>query len=366
VSTSVLEEGLDVDECNLVIFYESTPSAIRKIQRSGRTGRKKKGRVIILTTHHSGDTAAHFVSNARERKMNRLLEDMKWLNKEIKQPKVDNRAYAPKVEAQNDHTTNEEEEIKVDNQDQEVYDLGDKLNSFRLASEDMKKWEKEENKKETSKKKEADLPIKIIVDSREKNSKILFFLKKEGIDLEFKQLECGDYILSDRVAVEYKKGEDLLSSIIDGRLFEQLGFITNAYQIPILLIEGFPTGGIHPEAIAGALSSFMIDFGVNIIQTQNSEETATIIKRIALREQKTKKRRAQIKKVMKMGNPNESAIQVLGSFPGINRTLASRLLETFGTINNVLNASVNELEEVEGLGPKKSKKILDLANRQYK
>ncbi|NHJ47152.1 MAG: DEAD/DEAH box helicase [Asgard group archaeon] len=364
VSTSVLEEGLDVDECNLVIFYESTPSAIRKIQRSGRTGRKKKGRVIILTTHHSGDTAAHFVSNARERKMNRLLEDMRWLNKEIKKPQIDKRAFAPKTE--NQATSDKTELVNENPEKQEDVDLGDKLNSFRMASDDMKKWEKDEKDKKKSTKKEADSPVKIIVDSREKNSKILFYLKKEGIDLEFKQLDCGDYILSDRVAIEYKKGEDLLSSIIDGRLFEQLGFITNAYQIPVLLIEGFPTGGIHPEAIAGALSSFMIDFGVNVIQTQNSEETATIIRRIALREQKTKKRRAQIKKAMKMGNPNELAIQVLGSFPGINRTLASRLLETFGTINNVINASIDELKKVEGLGPKKSEKILELANRQFK
>jgi Fanconi anemia group M protein len=356
VSTSVLEEGLDVDECNLVIFYESTPSAIRKIQRSGRTGRKKKGRVIILTTHHSGDTAAHYVSNARERRMNKLLDDLKWLNIELEKPQKDQRAYAP---------SNKEKEVEdITDELEDSENLGDKLDSFRIAQEDVKKWNDEEKKAKKKIKKETK-PIKIIIDSREKNSKVLFFLKKEGIDLEFKKLDCGDYILSDRVAVEYKKGDDLLSSIIDGRLFEQLGLLTNAYQIPILLIEGFPTGGIHPEAIAGALSSFMIDFGVNIIQTQNSEESATILKRITMREQKTKKRRIQIRKAVKMSNPNEYAIQVLGSFPGINRTLASRLLETFGTISNVINAPLEELEKVEGLGPIKSKKILDLANQEY-
>ena len=190
-------------------------------------------------------------------------------------------------------------------------------------------------------------------------------LEKEDIELEFKQLDCGDYILSDRVALEYKKGEDLLSSIIDGRLFEQLGSLTNAYQIPILLIEGFPSGGIHPEAIAGALSSFMIDFGVSIIQTQNSEESAAIIRRIALREQKTKKRKPLIRKSMKMGNPNESAIQVISSYPGINRTLATRLLENHGSISNIVNAKEDELKKIEGLGVKKSRKIVDLSNKEY-
>nr|NHJ87540.1 Hef nuclease [Asgard group archaeon] len=150
-----------------------------------------------------------------------------------------------------------------------------------------------------------------------------------------------------------------------GRLFEQLGLLTNAYQIPILLIEGFPTGGIHPEAIAGALSSFMIDFGVSIIQTQNSEETATILKRIAIREQKVKKRRSFIRKAIKMSNPNEKAIQIISSYPGINRTLASRLLEAFGSVRSVINASIDDLKNIDGLGSIKSEKIVKLSNQEY-
>lgn len=374
VSTSVLEEGLDVDECNLVIFYEGTPSAIRKIQRSGRTGRKKKGRVIILTTHHSSDTVAHFVSNARERSMANLLGDINWLNEELKKPQKDLRTFAPKeIEKDEKETLVDKTDIPEEKENIDSHpDLGDKLNSFRFALEDAKKWSKEETKennqinKTKNVKPKSEITVKIIVDSREKNSKILFYLKKEGIDLDFKQLDCGDYVLSDRVAIEYKKGDDLLSSIIDGRLFEQLGHLTNAYQIPILLIEGFPTGGIHPAAIAGALSSIMIDFGVNIIQTQNSEESSIILKRIAIREQKTKKRKTLIRKAMKLSNPNEKAIQVISSFPGINRTLASRLLVTFGSISKVINASIDELKEVEGLGPKKSEKMVNLSKQEYR
>ena len=384
VSTSVLEEGLDVDECNLVIFYDGTASAIRKIQRTGRTGRtgrKQKGRVVVLTTHHTADTASHFISNAKERRMNFLLRDVGWLKIELeKEPEVDTRAFAPKREDEEmviEIIEEEEEEMEIDSEN-----VGEKLASFKGALKDLKKWNKtEETKKPTeeivekvvdepkAKKTKTDkvsTPIKIIVDSREKNSKILFYLKKEGIELDFKQLDNGDYILSDRVAIEYKKGEDLLSSIIDGRLFEQLGSITNAYQIPILLIEGFPSGGIHPEAIAGALSSFMIDFGVSIIQTQSSEETAAILKRIAMREQKTKKRPAMIRKAMRISNPKENLVQVISSFPGINRTLASRMLEDFTSIKGVVNSSAEELKDIEGLGPKKSKKFIDLVNQEYK
>ena len=260
-------------------------------------------------------------------------------------------------------TEPEEIEVEID------LEINEKLSSFKMAIDDVEKWTDETPVELTSKdaknEKSEDEPVKIIVDSREKNSKILFYLKKQGIDLEFKQLDCADYIVSDRAAIEYKKGEDLLSSIIDGRLFEQLGSISNAYQIPILLIEGFPSGGIHPEAIAGALSSFMIDFGVSIIQTQTSEETAVILKRLAMREQKTKKRKALIRKAFKISNPKENALSVLSSFPGINRVLATRMLEKFKSVKGVVNASDEDLEEIEGLGSKKSKKFTELVEETY-
>src|SRR5690348_15104516 len=48
VATSIAEEGLDIPEVDLVVFYELIPSEIRYIQRKGRTGRKTAGSVVIL------------------------------------------------------------------------------------------------------------------------------------------------------------------------------------------------------------------------------------------------------------------------------------------------------------------------------
>ena len=47
VATSIAEEGLDIPEVNSVIFYEPIPSAIRSIQRRGRTARLMKGKLIM-------------------------------------------------------------------------------------------------------------------------------------------------------------------------------------------------------------------------------------------------------------------------------------------------------------------------------
>jgi Fanconi anemia group M protein len=76
IATSIAEEGLDITETNAVIFYEPVPSAIRRIQRSGRTARTQSGKVIILMTKNTRDEAYYWVGHHKERKMTKILHDM--------------------------------------------------------------------------------------------------------------------------------------------------------------------------------------------------------------------------------------------------------------------------------------------------
>ena len=84
-ATCIAEEGLDIPEVNTVIFYEPVPSAIRKIQRTGRTARLMKGKLIILITKKTRDEARFYVSKIRERKMHSAINLIKEnLDGEIK------------------------------------------------------------------------------------------------------------------------------------------------------------------------------------------------------------------------------------------------------------------------------------------
>ena len=76
VATSVAEEGLDIPEVDLVIFYEAVPSEIRLIQRRGRTGRRYPGKCIILTTADTFDERFLEISFRREEKMINTLRDI--------------------------------------------------------------------------------------------------------------------------------------------------------------------------------------------------------------------------------------------------------------------------------------------------
>lgn len=77
VSTSIGEEGLDIPEVNLVVFYEPIPSAIRKIQRAGRTARLCKGKLIILLTEKTRDEVYHWSAFHKEKKMQKIIKDLK-------------------------------------------------------------------------------------------------------------------------------------------------------------------------------------------------------------------------------------------------------------------------------------------------
>jgi Fanconi anemia group M protein len=73
VASSVAEEGLDVPDVDLVVFFESIPSEIRAIQRRGRTGRSSLGRVVLLLTEATRDVGYQRAETRREQAMGRIV-----------------------------------------------------------------------------------------------------------------------------------------------------------------------------------------------------------------------------------------------------------------------------------------------------
>lgn len=72
VATSIGEEGLDIGEVDLIICFDSTQSPIKNIQRMGRTGRKRDGKVLLL-----------FSSNERQ-KFESSMGKYEWIQSQIK------------------------------------------------------------------------------------------------------------------------------------------------------------------------------------------------------------------------------------------------------------------------------------------
>jgi len=76
VCTSIGEEGLDIPTMDLAVFYEPVPSAIRSIQRRGRVGRDRFGRIIILLAKKTRDEAYYWTAKHKEKAMQRTLKSM--------------------------------------------------------------------------------------------------------------------------------------------------------------------------------------------------------------------------------------------------------------------------------------------------
>ncbi|MHC1566900.1 MAG: DEAD/DEAH box helicase [Candidatus Syntropharchaeia archaeon] len=310
VATSVAEEGLDIPSTDLVIFYEPVPSEIRSIQRKGRTGRKRIGKVIVLIAKDTKDEAYHWISRKKERKMYKEIRDIK----EDGFPILEN---------------------------ENLPDLSD----FEKGA-------------------------KIFADRREMKSPVIKFLENLGCEVELKTLEVGDYVVGTRVCIERKTAEDFLSSLVDAKreFFERIADMKRYYEKPLLIIEGkglYTRRKIHPNAIRGALASIALDFGIPILETESAEETASFISVIAKKEEKegyiegiphAKKSSMTLKQQQEY---------LISSISNIGPVIARNLLRHFGTVEKVVSAPKEELMKVERVGPAIAERIRKVVGTKY-
>jgi DNA excision repair protein ERCC-4 len=201
--------------------------------------------------------------------------------------------------------------------------------------------------------------LRIIVDEREKKSGIPELLRSVGINLEIKTLPIGDYIVAPETVVERKSLSDLVSSIFDGRLFDQCNRLKEHFAHPVILVEGnvdeIEQIVENPLVFYGALSAIAIDFKIPIVPTPSATHTAKLLVSMCSRKEISKG--PFLKKIKKSDNLQRQQLSVLCSLPGVGEKLATRMLERFGSPARTLNATFAELAKVEGLGEARAKKI---------
>lgn len=210
------------------------------------------------------------------------------------------------------------------------------------------------------------MKAKIIIDVREIYSGIPDLLSLKA-DVEIKQLAVGDYILSDKIAVERKRAEDFLESLINKRIFNQIERLKEAYEKPILIIEdvGLFSRNINERAIYGAIAYILTECDVPVIRTRDAEETASLLYAIAVREQFKKKKDVSLRGKKPKMSLKERQQFIIEGLPNVSAVLAKRLLDYFGSVKNVINASLAELKRVEGIGEKKAKAIKEVIEAKW-
>jgi len=210
--------------------------------------------------------------------------------------------------------------------------------------------------------------IRIVIDEREKKSGIPDLLRAVGINIEIKTLPVGDYIVAPETVVERKSIQDFVSSIFDGRLFDQCSRLKEHFQHPIILMEGnvdeIETITENPLIFYGALSSIAIDFKIPIIPTANASHTAKLL--VSMCSRKETSGGPFLKKIRKSNDIQRQQLSSLCSLPGVGEKTAVRMLEKFGSPIRVFTATSVELSKVEGLGESRAKKIKKMLENKSK
>ena len=311
IATSVGEEGLDVPSTDLVIFYEAVPSEIRFIQRKGRTGRSGAGRVVVLVTKGTSDEVFRHVSAAKEKMMHRCMRSMG------KMTSVSGPVTVPDGQASIEEFTPQ--------------------------------------------------GPKIVVDDRETSSKVVEVLSGMGAAIRLERLANGDYAIGDRILVERKTARDFVDTLINRDLLGQVKTMADAVIRPVMIIEGgdlFSQRDIHPNAIRGVLAALTVDMGVSVLFTCDEQDTAQMLMVLAKREESERgERKVHPHKTHR--SVREDQEYIISAFPEIGMKNARLLLAHFGSIQEIVNASSEELVAVKGIGEKTGKKVFELCRAKY-
>lgn len=346
IATSVAEEGLDIPKVDKVIFFEPIPSAIRSIQRRGRTGRLEKGEVSILTTNGTRDVGYRWSSFHKEKRMYRNLEEIRKEFSYIGSSgngREDRRDSGIKDSMAVNLNGNASLNNYISNQL-----IPNHLNSNQLIPKDQK--------------------VMIMADHRDKNNRVVKELIELGIEVKTEQLNSADYLVSGRVGVELKRVPDFVASIIDGRLLDQARSLKQNFERAVIIIEGdediYSVRKVHANAIRGMLASIVLDFGVPILYTKNPLETAALLAVMARREQdKERDFSYHDRKPRSMKEQQEFFVSAM---PGIGVQNARLLLENFGSIKGLVNASKDKMVEIKGIGEKTAERLTNFFDEDYK
>ncbi|UCE80926.1 MAG: DEAD/DEAH box helicase family protein [Methanobacteriota archaeon] len=332
VATSIAEEGLDIPATDLVVFYEPVPSEIRTIQRRGRTGRRQSGRVVILMTKGTKDEAYFWSSRNKELQMKRQLES---LRKKLRTRKG-------LSEIPSHRNTLEKGEISGLMVPDELTDKERRSRKTADVAGQKSLSEYDVNQK--------NIGSELMISHRLDGSPLHRSLIEAGLPVRSAALECADIVLSGRVGITLRTVEQFISEMSEEGLLSLLAKMKHRFLHPILIVQGPPEGkGTEASnaTVYDALGLLLSDFGRTVFSTADTAETIAAVR--ALHKQETE-RFGGAGALQTTPDNEERQLFLIQGLPNVSATLAQRLLEHFGSLEKIADASPQQLLEVNGVG----------------
>ncbi|TVY14042.1 DNA repair protein rad16 [Lachnellula arida] len=216
-------------------------------------------------------------------------------------------------------------------------------------------------------------PPRVVVDVREFRSSLPSLLHGRSMVIVPCMLTVGDYILSPNICIERKSIKDLISSFKDGRLYNQAETMQLHYKSPMLLIEFDQNKSFTLEPFAdlsGSLSSMSSSNAssdlqsklvlltlafprLRIIWSSSPYQTAEIFESLKT-QQAEPDPIAAVRIGLEGGQRAEDQTfsrepqDMLRVVPGVTGKNIKNLVVEVGSLKEVANASVEELEPAVG------------------
>jgi ERCC4-type nuclease len=175
------------------------------------------------------------------------------------------------------------------------------------------------------------------------------------------------YVLGPQLAVERRTPASFLQGIQDKSLFTSAISLREHFEIGILIVEGaidFDRTGFHPQAVRGALSAMMLEYGISVLVTPNPEETTALLLMMARHAQVGIPEISLVPKRKAVDLPDLQR-RVVEMLPGCGRVAARELLQHFGSVSRIVQATESELQQVRGIGEKRAAEIARVLHAAY-
>jgi len=205
--------------------------------------------------------------------------------------------------------------------------------------------------------------VEVVIDDREPEGFAELFRRAGAAAVRVERLRIGDFAVNGRWIFERKTVQDFGVSLVDGRLFRQALRMVKAPGEPVIILEGSPgdyaQSRVAREALQGALITLSVFFRIPVLRAADGEELVRLVEYTVAQEGRLQQggvRRAGYRPKRLRARQ----IFVLQGLPGIGRERAVKLLERFGSIEEVVSADADELAEVDGIGKLTARRIREV------